>query len=251
MIDMTLHPTPRWRGVVLAQIRIVGLVLKPAALVVAAVLSIGTVVIVGEIIGGGPGFDSSETFPTLLIGFLYPFAVWRNEKPFGPGLFWTFPVERRGLALAKVFAGFVWLMGALAVFVMWLLALGFLADAPPARTITRVPVTATAAMYLFGSALVLGLRHPLRWLLGAGGVLFLMNMLGNVVNRPENREWQYVPGSDAFLSVTRRAFAAWVTLPEPTQWAISTLLMFGGGFAALWAAASRHRDRRRHRNRHG
>jgi hypothetical protein len=247
---VTLH-APRWRDVVLEQIRIVGLALKPAALVVAAVLAIGTVLVVGEIVTGGPGFDSDEVFPTALIAFLFPFAVWRNEKRFGASLLWTFPVERRGLALAKVFAGFIWLMAALAVFIAWLLALGVLADAPPARTIARVPVITAAAMYLFGSALVLGFRHPLRWLLGGAGVLFLMGTLSDIVSQPDDSEWRYVPGSRAFFSVASRGVAAWHTLPEPTQWAISTVLIFGAGFIALWAAASRHRDRRRHRRRHG
>lgn len=245
----TLHATPRWRDVVLEQIRIVGLSLGPAALVFAAVLGIGTVLIVGEIIGGNPGFDSDETLPTALIAFLYPFAVWRNEKRFGPAFLWTFPMERRLLALARVFAGLVWLIAAMAFFVLWLLALGLLDGASPEQTVARIPFIATIAMYLFGSAVVLGLRHPLRWLLGAAGVLFLIGMLGDAISQPDDSEWQYVPGAGAFLSVTGRVRAAWLSLPESAQWATSTFLWVAAGSAALWAAASRHRERRRHRKR--
>lgn len=245
MIDVTLHDTPRWRDVVLAQIVMLGHVLRPAALVVAAVLAVGTATIVGEIAGGGPGFDSNETFPTALVAFLYPFAVWRSEQRFGPALLWTFPVERRQLALTKVFAGFVWLMVAVMAFVCWLLALGAFAGAEPARTVARVPLTATVVMYLFGSAFVLGLRHPLRWLLGAAGVLFLMGTLSDLFSQPDDGEWSYIPGANAFFSMTRDAVAGWLTLSEPAQWAISTFVMFTAGFAALWAAASRHRDRRK------
>jgi hypothetical protein len=250
-MDVTLHPTPRWRDVVLEQVRIVGLALRPAALVVAVVLAIGTLLIVGDIVGGGPGFDSDETFPTALIAFLFPFAVWRSEKRFGSAFLWTFPVERRRLALSKVFAGFVWFMAALAGFACWLLALGFLAGAPPALTILRIPFVATAAMYLFGSALVLGLRHPLRWLLGAAGVLFLLGMLNDVISQPGDSEWQYVPGASSYVSTMGRLVAAWRTLPADVRWATSTIVMFAAGFAALWAAASRHRDHRRHPRRHG
>ena len=244
MIEVTLHPGPRWRDVVLEQVRMVGLSLRREALVAAAVLAAGTVVIVGEVALGGPGFDSTEIFPTALIAFLFPFAVWWREKRFGPALLWTFPVERRRLALAKVFAGGVWLTVALAFFVAWLLALGLLAGASPARTVLRVPLVPTIGMYLFGSALVLGLRHPLRWLLGGVGVLFLMGKVGDAISRPDDSEWQYVPGARAFFAAVQQALAAWVTLPEAAQSAITTFLWFGAGLAALWAAASRHRERR-------
>ena len=245
MTEVTLHPAPRWRDVVLEQIRVVGLSLGPVALVVAAVLAFGTVMIVGEIIGGGPGFDSRETLPTALIAFLYPFAVWRNEKRFGPAFLWTLPVDRPRLALAKVFAGWVWLMGGLAFFVSWLLALGLLAGAPAARTVSRIPFIATIAMYLFGSALVLGLRHPLRWLFGAAGVVSLMGTLSDRLSQPDDSEWQYVPGARAFFSTVSRAMEAWLTLPDSARWTITTVLWLGAGLAALWAAVSRHRERRR------
>jgi hypothetical protein len=251
MTDVALHPAPRWRDVVLPQVAVVGLGLRREALVLAAVLAVGTLLIGADVICGGPGFDSGEMFPTTLIAFLFPFLVWRSDQRFGPSFLWTLPVDRRRLALAKVLAGWVWLMAALTVFSVWLLALGFLAGAPPARTVMRVPFTATLALYLFGSALVLGLRHPVRWLLGAAGVLFLMGMLGSVVSRPDDSEWRYVPGSGAFFSAVNDMATAWRTLPELTRWTLSTFLMFSAGFAVLWAAASRHRDRRRHPRRHG
>lgn len=245
MIDLTLHPTPRWRDVVHEQVRIVGLSLRPVALVVAVVLGVGTVMVLGDMLRGGPGFDSRETFPTALISFLFPFAVWRGERRFGPDFLWTLPVDRRRLALAKVFAGWVWLMAALAVFVSWLLALALLARATPDHHVLRIPFMATIAMYLFGSALVLGLRHPLRWLFGAAGVLFLMGTLSDVLSRPDDREWRYVPGAADFFSAVQHAAAVWSTLPDLIQSAITTFLWLGAGLAALWIAASRHRERRR------
>jgi hypothetical protein len=127
-----------------------------------------------------------------------------------------------------------------------LLALGALAGASPARTIARIPFAATAAMYLFGSALVVGLRHPLRWLLGTAGVLFLLGQLSDATSQRNDGEWRHLPGASAFFSTIGDAMTGWLTLPALAQWAISTFLMFGAGFAALWAAASRHRDRRKH-----
>lgn len=245
MTEVRLHATPRFRDVVLEQIRIVGLSLRPVALVAAVVLGIGTFMVVGDIAGGGPGFDSRETFPTALISFLFPFAVWRSDKRFGSGFLWTLPVNRRRLALVRVFAGWVWLMAGLAIFVTWLLALALLAHATPDHHVMRIPFIATVAMYLIGSAVVLGLRHPLQWLLGSAGLLLLMGGLGDLLHQPDDSEWDPIPGARAFFSAVEQGRAAWQTLPESAQWAITTFLWLGAGVAALWAAASRHRERRR------
>lgn len=245
MSAMTLHPAPRWRDVVQEQVRVVGLSLRGVALIFAIVLAVGTVLIGGDVLGGGPGFDSRETFPTALISFLFPFAVWRGEPRFGPAFLWTLPVDRRRLALAKVLAGGVWLMAALAVFVSWLAVLALLAHASPADQLARIPVIATIATYLFGSALVLGLRHPLRWLCGAAGVLFLMGKLSDLLTQPNDAEWQHVPGAADLFSALGRAGALWRTLPESARWTITAFLWLGAGAAALWIAASRHRERRR------
>lgn len=245
MTEVTLHPTPRLRDVVLEQLRVVGLGLRREALVVLAVLAIGTVLVGTDLAQGGPGFDSGETFPTQLIAFFFPFLVWRLEPRFGPTSFWTLPCDRRRLALAKAFAGFVWLMAAVGVFVVWLLALGLLADAPPARTILRIPLVATITLYLFGSAVVLGLRHPLRWLCGAAGVVFVMGTLSDRLARPDDGEWSAIPGAHAWFSLTERLWASFHTLPPIAQSAIVTFLAVGAGLAALWIAASRHRDLRR------
>jgi len=204
---------PRWRDVLLEQIRIVGLSLRREALIVGAVLGAGTLLIVSELLAGGPGFDSRETFPTALFSFLIPFAMWRNDKPFGPAFLWTLPVDRRRLALAKVFAGGLWTMAMVGVFISWLFLLALLAHAPALQIVLRVPVIATAATYLFGSAMMLGLRHPLRWLLGAAGVMFLLNNLNLMEAYERFRQ------------------------PLPILW-------LGLGLAALWAAASRHKETR-------
>lgn len=245
MSDVTLHPMPRWRDVVLEQVRIVGLSLRREALVVAAVLAAGTFTILYEHVRGGPGFDSSDSFPTALFAFFYPFAVWRREKRFGPDFLWTLPVDRRRLALAKVFAGWVWLTAAMAVFATWVLAMALLINASPALLMERVPFTATMTAYLFGSAVVLGLRHPLRWLLGTTGVLFLMGLISDVLHQPDDGEWRNVPFAQDYFSAVSRAAELFRTLPDPAQWAITTSLWFGAGAAVLWAAASRHRERRR------
>lgn len=247
MSEVNLHPMPRWRDVVLEQIRVTGLSLRRDGLVVvAAVLGFGTVMIVGEIISGGQGFDSDETLPTALFSFFYPFLVWRNDKRFGPAFLWTLPVDRRRLALAKVFAGLVWLIAALAFLITWLLALGLLANASLELTMMRVPLIPTIGMYLLGSAVVVGLRHPVRWVAGTGGVLFLLGMLSDVLAQPNDGEWRYVPGAKAFFSAVQPFLTAWLSVHASAQWLITTFLWFGAGLAALWIAVSRHRENRGH-----
>jgi hypothetical protein len=266
MMELTLHPTPRRRDVVLEQIRAVGLSLRREALIAAVVLGIVTLVIAIDIVRGSAAtwFDSDDWSQISLVSFLFPFAVWRRERRFGPAFLWTLPVDRRRLALAKVFAGWVWLMAALAIFVFWELALAVLSGVAGAQIVPLLAFIGTTAMYLLGSALVLGLRHPLRWLLGTVGVFFLLATLNEALGRTESGEsrmfaWSgvlrwavYGPygidtllSSRRFSSAAREATSFWRNLPHLAQWAIPTFLWLGAGLAALWAAASRHGERRR------
>jgi hypothetical protein len=274
MMEVTLHPTPRGRDVVREQVRMVGLGLRREALIAAVVLGIVTLAVAGRIVRGGAGLllDSDASGPISVAAFLLPFAVWRGERRFGPAFLWTLPVDRRRLALAKVFAGWVWLMAALAVFLSWLAALALLSGAtaiPPTAVPQSlrwlVPFTGATAMYLLGSALVLGLRHPLRWLLGTVGVFFLLAALSEALGRTGSGELRIVAwsgvlrwavygpyglrtllSSSGFFSAAEDAAATWRKLPHLAQWATATFLWLGAGLAALWAAASRHGERRRH-----
>jgi hypothetical protein len=234
MIEGTLHATPRERDVVLEQIRMTGLSLRREALIAAVVLGIVTIAIAVAIFGGNAEswFDGDPTFPLSLPAFLLPFAVWRGERRFGPAFLWTLPVDRRRLALAKVFAGWVWLIAALTGFMLWWFGLALIAGA----TVTFPSVAVVTATYLLGSALVLGLRHPLRWLLAAAAVFFLLGFFNQRVDTLLN--------ASSFVSAMERATTVWQTLSPLAQWAIPTFLSLGAGVAALWAAISRHRETR-------
>ena len=236
MVETTLHPTPRWRDVLLEQIRVLGFALRWETLAFAAFLGIGTFVILADIPGGRSGFDSTETFHTPLVAFLFPFAVWKGEARFGAAFLWTLPVERRRLALAKVFAGWVWLMAALLIVVLWMLSLG--------QIVVRIPWTSTVAAYLLGSALVVGFRQPIRWLIGGAGVLFLLGQLSEAFDSGPSALDIFMDNS-GLMDVIDNAAATWGASPALARWAITTFLSLGPGLVALWAAASRHKETRK------
>jgi hypothetical protein len=246
-MDATLHSLPRMSDVIREQIRVVGLSLRREALVVAIVLVIVTLRIALDIVQGTAAswFDTGDWAVIGIASFLFPFAVWRRDRQFGPAFLWTLPVDRRRLSIAKVFAGWVWLMAALAVFVLWHLALALLSGVPDPQIVSLTVFSGTTAMYLLGSAVVLGLRHPLRWLLGTVAVLALLGMLEKGL---AHGPWavETLVTSTEVPSALAGAWSVWQSLPALAQWAILTILWLGAGLLALRAAASRHAESRRY-----
>ena len=293
------HSIPRLREVLSEQVRAVGFALRGAALAAAALTALATLLVTIEFLSTGGPIDFAPQLSMLsgMVGLLLPLGVWKGEERFGAGFLWTLPVDRRRHALAKVFAGWVLLMGAVLVFVLWQLGLALctggniLAEetlrllptsswaAPglidpgalqavrwmPEPLLWLVPFTAATGTYLLASAVVLGVRHPLRWIAGTVLGLLLLNAAGAAANA----EWlAYAPGRlletihygpyglDALLTARTESLktvatlpsgevvGVWRGLPDVGQWATATLLWTGAGLAALWAAASRHRERR-------
>ena len=197
MTRTVLHSTPRPRDVIVAQIRAVRVALRGSARVAAALIAVATLVVLAEILGGeAVEFHPEHRVLPGILGLLLPTVVWRGAERFGAAFLWTLPVDRRRHALTKTFAGWLWLIGAVALFVLWQLALTFLSGATPLAEETRrvlpsfsfgatfdpgviqdvrwmpepllwlVPFTAATATYLLASALTLGSRHPLRCIVG-------------------------------------------------------------------------------------
>jgi hypothetical protein len=299
MMEAPLHLTPHPRDVLLEQIRSVGLALSRPAIVVMVLATLATLLITeflahSEVIAFHP--YRQELFGVL--GLLLPIGVWMDEERFGAGFLWALPVDRRWHALVKVFAGWLWLMGAVTLFVLWLLALtlvsggnvvaeeslrlissfsfpaGGTLDAgtvqivrwTPEPLFWLVPFTAATGTYLLASALALGTRHPMRWIVGT--VLTLFVIVG--VSDESNAAWLATApgrlllglfdgsyGLDALLTArtgslkteatlpTGERVVVWRALPDLGQWATATLLWTGIGLVLLWAAASRHGERRR------
>ena len=245
MRDGTVHALPRYRNVVIEQVRIVGLSLRREALVVAAMFGVLSIVIAINIIRGTAEtwFDSDEWFQLAVLAFLYPFAVWRRDRRFAPAFLWTLPVDRQRLALAKVIGGWVWLIVAVGLLIVLQNALAYVSGVANAEATPFIALSGTTAAYLFGSALVLGLRHPVRWILGTAGALFLLGFLNQAADLSAGRIGVF-EAMERFEPLNRTA-AMWTALSDPARWMIATIVWIGAGVIALTAAISRHREERR------
>ena len=295
-----LHPTPRPRDVAREQVRAVGLSLRRFALGGAGLAVLATVIVVGEYVTGGGPVDFAPELSMVpgMLGLLLPLVVWHREERFGAGFLWTLPVDRRGHALAKVLGGWVWLMAAVALFLLWLLTLALVTggsllaertvqllpsmSVPAPRTLEPsalrsvrwspspvlwlTPFTGATAAYLVASAVALGVRHPLRWLAGVVLTIFAVSEIGLLSGSrplalgPSSVLESVIAGRygfDALLTARAESFhvqvtlttgqsvPVWRALPDLGDWGTATLLWTGAGLAGLWAAASRHRERRR------
>lgn len=216
MTSTTFHPSPRMRDVLFAQIRAVGSAPRGPVLAAMAVLALATLFITIESLKTGEVIAFHPEHPMLpgIVGLLFPILVWRGEERFGTSFLWTLPVDRWRHALAKVFAGWAWLIGGIALFILWSLAVtllsggNLLADEtlrvlrslsslasptldPEAVETVRwtpeplfwlAPFTSATAMYLLASALGLATRHPLRWIVGSVIGLYIIYGVGDAAN---------------------------------------------------------------------
>lgn len=221
MTEWALHSTPRAGGVLREQVRAVGLALRAPALAAAVLAALVTVLAATEILrdGGVVDFHPERWVVAGVAGLLFPVGIWMGEERFGAAFLWTLPVDRRRHALARVAAGWVWLMGLIALMVLWLLGLTLLSggnalgeetlrmidaaslpasgavDVAPTRLVRwtprpllwLVPFTAATATYLLASAVALGLRHPLRWIAGTVLGLFLVSAVSSEIGLATGR----------------------------------------------------------------
>lgn len=251
MMQAGLHPTPRLRDVLLEHVRILGLALRTMAVVAAALLVVSTLLVINETPrqNAAIAFHPDRYLLPAFLGMVFPIVVWRGEDRFGSGLLWAAPVGHRGHALTKVMAGWIWLMGTIGLFVIWLIALSaftggsFLAEeairvlsvVPPPFTVAdpdsvRVvrraaqpllwlsPFTAATGAYLLASAAALGLRHPFRSIVAMALGLQLFIVAGDAVNTLLPRRlvaaiYAGPYGIDTLLSARSETARVWVSLP--------------------------------------
>ena len=292
-----LHATPRFADVVREQVRAVALSLRLPAMAALAVLVVGSGLAIAEFItaGGAVDFAPELSMIPAFVGLLFPIGVWKGENRFGTSFLWLLPVDRRQHALAKVAAGWVCLMATVLFFLVWLFVLSLVTGGnilgehtvqllpspviPEPRTLDPsalravryapevvfwlVPFTAATGTYLLTSAVAVGVRYPLRWIIGVPLGILLVSALGAFANidwlrflasRLVDVVFEARYGLDALFTAhaeslktavvlsTGKTVGVWRALPDVGDWAIGTLLWIGSGLAALMAAALRQRE---------
>src|SRR5687768_5076751 len=125
-MSQTLHTVPRTSEVLREQLRVIGLRVRWPLLTGIAMLALITLVFRQEILSERVGFHPEQLLVPGILGLALPIAVWFGEDRFGHGFFWTLPVDRRRHALTRVCAGWLWLMAAIAAFVLWHLLLSLI-----------------------------------------------------------------------------------------------------------------------------
>jgi hypothetical protein len=207
MTSIELHRLPRLSQVIKEQFKAIALSLRMPALALAGLATVTAALAIADFLRGRGGVEFAPALSMIpaFAGAVLPIGVWQSERRFGPGFFWTLPVDRVRHALAKVFAGWLLLMIAVAAFMIWLLILALITKGNitgdemvqllPTMTVPRpgtldpsmlrtvrwvpqpvlwlVPFFAATGVYSLASAIALGFRYPFRWLISfvAGGFL--------------------------------------------------------------------------------
>ena len=226
MTSTELHSLPRLGRVIREQLKSVAMMLRLPAIAAAALAAVALMLAIANFLRGGNGVDFAPELSLIpaFTGALLPFAVWHNEQRFGTAFLWTLPVDRARQALAKVTAGWILLLIAMAAFVLWLFILALItkgrisgdemiqllptSDLPSPHTVDPsmlrtvrwafppvlwlVPFFAATATYILASAIALGLRHPFRWIAGAIAAVLMIGAVGQGI------------GSDEFWVVSSR-----------------------------------------------
>lgn len=214
---------PSLATVIVEQLAVVGLAVRREALAAAVVFAMPIVILLflewsgqGRLVFEGdfpPSIDPAESLGYLaaLAGLLFPLLVWKGEARFGDTTLWTLPVDHRLNALAKVGAGWVWLL-AIGLVAMGLVAVAVVAaggslGGEQVRVIVRgaastaggtgsieevvwatpwwawvLPFTTGTAAYLVSSVLLLGTAQPWWWAGGAWLFILAIGLLSEEAN---------------------------------------------------------------------
>ena len=280
-------------GTLLAsELRVVGLALSREAALAAAGLALLCILVAATAIRYGERLDA---MPELLLAVMpvaaiLPWLVWKGDPPFGRAFLWTLPVRRQQAALARTIAGAVWLIVAVTAALVGLLAMAAATGgsigieeerlvgpyAAGVRGASRVAWVTPLWMWLtpFGGALVvyagstailLGLRHPLRWLAGLSVAVVLLVTLGvNLGPRSSLQHGVNYVTESLILGTYGLDFAVtggaltlvddvprpgpgsdllWEALPRTERWVSALFVWLGGALIALGLAIRRHWER--------
>jgi len=185
----------------------------------------------------------------LVVGFLWPFRVWRDNRPGQRDYFWSLPVDTRVHELLRVAAG----LAGLQLFVLALLCTALVgavstwglaaAASVPARAWASFLV-GPAIFYLLNSIATLRTERPALWLLGLYYPLGLVLLVVSVARRGTALGgWarQLADGPFSLYATTLGPFVNHVAAPHyqvPTSsWAVAAALWIALGGLGVVAAA--------------
>ncbi|MDB4913258.1 MAG: hypothetical protein JWM95_902 [Gemmatimonadetes bacterium] len=269
-----LHAAPAWTTIVLEQIRAVGLLARLAGLVVVGVGVMLSAVAVWNVwtlrtfneahpkhLLTYPDFTFIAEAGIVMVGIacLLPFMVWQDEDPTRRLYHWAMPVSRPAHALAKVFAGWFWLMCLTLVYLVWVAGLAgvttLISGQPQPQSPTFrlwewcVPFTSATVTYVLISAATVGARRPLVWIGGVitmfMGASLLLSKLGkkdafeHFTRAVLNGTYGIATalGRVHFDDATQRA-----SLPRADFWLGASAIWCAIGVAALLAVSCRHTE---------
>ena len=199
---------PSAAGVLVEQVRVVGMSLRGEALVAGVLVAFVSIGLGMAIWREGLVMDlRTDSHPLYgVLGALLPFAIWKGRDRLQESSFLVLPVEHRRHALTRVLAGWIWLLAAVAALLAWQALLAIVSGGEfgalttrmvldrPAATMAPVdaswlravewttpawqwllPFTGATVAYAMTSALNLATKHPLRVV---GAVLIALLLLG-------------------------------------------------------------------------
>jgi hypothetical protein len=253
-----LHPAPAWTAVARAQLRAVAFSLRKESV---TLLSLLLIVLLSAVRaawasrgGSTPNIVvtsvAAAATPMVVLALFLPFSVWRAEDPARRMYHWSMPVGRLGHTLAKVGAGWVWVLLSVAAYELLLLFIVVSNGSTFGRAGPRgvaawwewlVPITAATIAYAVGSAAVIGLRHPVRWIAGGVPGLMVLYFFGpslgmGALHSVLQDVWQGPFGLTTVLGTTLLDESG---APDLLRWSLATLLWGAGSIAITIAAANR------------
>jgi hypothetical protein len=180
------------------QFRAVGLALKTEAILfISALVVLGGIIIANAVRlvqahaeGHQLGFTyrAEGVIPIFVVALLIPFGVWRAEDPSRRAYHWSMPVARGPHTIAKLLSGWLWVMIAVTVYLLCIIAIGHILPAITGEAARPgvtpgwewvAAFTAATLGYLLTSIAVIGSNHPWRWI---GGLVIGYSVLVAVLN---------------------------------------------------------------------
>lgn len=186
----TLRPTPTFSAVLGAQ----GRLMVRSHWIAAGVTALALAVVIG-LLGRIAALGESSTpaaltiflgglwHPLTIVLFFWPLLVtWRGEAPSQRGYHWSLPVGRPFHQLARLAAGWAWLVVAVGagILVGWTAAaviVGGMAFGHPA--VLGAALLSLTALYGLGAVFALLSDHPLWWILGTWAGLAALTALAH------------------------------------------------------------------------